>query len=184
MKLHGVLAFLGLLLSLALSQLITNVYPNTVPIGNSTAQFVSGVFGLDGPKVGPTPGPTSYDWWYFDAVSADNNCSVVMVFYVATSKGFPFIFSNTTLSVDFFATFKDGTTVFYPLANLPSTAGSATVVTDGNGSSGSWKSTGAQWLGTLDMSSYIITIDAPSVGIKGSLTLKSVSSSTLAMLFK
>jgi hypothetical protein len=171
-----------MLLQPALSQLITtNVYPNTAPVGNSTAQFVSGVFGLDGPKVGPTPGSTSYDWWYFDAVSADNNCSVVIVFYVATSNGFPFILGNTTLSVDFFATFEDGTSVFYPLANLPSTAGSATVVTVDNGSSGYWKSTGAQWIGTPDLSSYIITIDAPSVGIKGALTLESVRSSALAM---
>lgn len=165
------LPIMSLLLHQTLSNLI-NIYPNTVHAGNSVAQFVSGSAGFDGPKVTPNNG-TSYDWWYFDAVSAENNCSIVIVFYIATNTGFPFVLSGSALSIDFFATFENGTTVVFPINSQPS--GEAIIVTNGNGSTGYWNSTGAQWVGTASMSSYVITINSPTLGIKGSLTLNSVS---------
>ena len=178
MKLHSVLAFLGAAIQQTLSQVITDVFPNTVNTGNSIVQFRSTASGLDGPKVGHSPNATSYDWWYFDAVSTNGNSSLVIVFYVATSNGFPFLAPGSALSVNFFATFENGSSVVYFLENLPSNSGAATVVTAGDGSSGNWNSTGAQWTSTPDMSSYVITVDAPSFGIKGSLILESVRSST------
>lgn len=134
---------MSLLLHQALSNLI-NIYPNTVHAGNSVAQFVSGSAGFDGPKVTPN-NRTSYDWWYFDAVSAENNCSIAIVFYIATNTSFPFLLPGSALSIDFFATFENGTTVVFPIISQPS--GEAIVVTDGNGSTGYWNSTGAQWVG-------------------------------------
>ena len=74
--------------------------------------------------------------------------------------------------------FDDGTLLFLPINDLPSTAGEATIVTDKNGSSGSWESTGFQWTSTSDMSQYTVAIDAPLLGISGSLVLNSVCSST------
>jgi hypothetical protein len=176
MMLYGSLALLSSLLHLALAISI-NVYPNIVNPGNSSAKFVSGPAGLDGPKVAP-PNGTSYDWWYFDAVSADSNASIVIIFYVATSDGFPFLAPGSALSVNFFATFENGTSLVYFLEDLPSNTGAATVITDGNGSSGYWNSTGAKWIGTPDVSGYVVTIDSPKYGIKGSLILDSVSSGT------
>jgi hypothetical protein len=154
-----------------------NTYPNTVNVGNSVAQFISGSTGLDGPKVTPNNG-TSYDWWYFDAISAENNCSIVIVFYIATNMGFPFLLPGSALSIDFFATFENGTTIFFPINNQPS--GETIVMTDGNGSAGYWNSTGAQWVGSANMSNYVITINSPTLGIKGSLLLNSVRSSPCA----
>jgi hypothetical protein len=177
MKLHSSLALLAALFRLALANSI-DVYPNTVNAGNSVVQFVSGLGGLDGPKVKPNNG-TSYDWWYFDAVSTVSNCSIVIVFYVATNAGFPFLLPGSAISANVFATFEDGTSVFLPVNNQPSNDGSAIIVTDGNGSAGYWESIGAQWVGSPTMSNYVITIDSPTIGVKGTLTLSSVCSSPL-----
>jgi hypothetical protein len=151
----------------------TTVIPNAIQTGMSVAQFVSSTSGLDGPKVQPN-NATSFDWWYFDAVSEDNLSSVVIVFYLSTDLGFPFLLPGSAISVDIFVSFDDGTYLFFPLNDLPSTAGEATVVTVGDGSSGIWASTGFQWTGTSNMSQYVVTIDSPALGISGSLTLNSV----------
>lgn len=148
--------------------------PNVIRPGNSIAQFVSGASGLDGPKMDPEINATSFDWWYFDAVSENNSCAVVIVFYMTTQLGFPFVLPLSTLSVDIFATFEDGTLVFLPLNDPPLSAGEATVVTDGDGSSGIWKGTGFQWKGAPDLSQYVVTVDSPLLGINGTLVLTSV----------
>lgn len=147
---------------------------NVIRLGNSVAQFVSGTSGLDGPKMDPEINATSFDWWYFDAVSEDNSCAVVIVFYMTTDLGFPFVPPLSTLSVDIFATFEDGTLVFLPLNSSPLSAGEATVVTDGDGSSGIWKGTGFEWKGVPDLSQYVVTIDSPLLDISGTLVLTSV----------
>jgi hypothetical protein len=147
---------------------------NQIQPGNSIAQFISGSSGLDGPKMNPEINATSFDWWYFDAVSDSNSCAIVIVFYMSTDLGFPFVLPLSTLSVDIFATFEDGTLVFLPLNDAPLSAGSATVVTDGDGSSGIWDGTGFSWNGTSDLSQYTVTIDYPLLGISGTLVLNSV----------
>jgi hypothetical protein len=147
---------------------------NEIRLGNSIAQFVSGASGLDGPKMDPEINATSFDWWYFDAVSENNSCAVVIVFYMSTDLGFPFVLPLSTLSVDIFATFEDGTLVFLPLNDLPLSAGTATVVTDGDGSSGIWEGTGFEWKGAPDLSQYVVTIDSPLLDITGTLSLNSV----------
>lgn len=175
MKLHN-LAIAGAFCTLALrvlcSQTIT--VSNAVQLGDSVAQFVSDASGLDGPKMDPEINSTSFDWWYFDAVSENNSCAVVIVFYMTTDLGFPFVPPLSTLSVDIFATFEDGSLVFLPLNNPPLSAGSATVVTDGDGSSGIWEGTGFEWKGAPDLSQYVVTIDSPLLGMSGSLVLNSV----------
>ncbi|KAH8586970.1 hypothetical protein B0O99DRAFT_585157 [Bisporella sp. PMI_857] len=152
----------------------TLVVPNTIRYGPSVTQFVSDDSGLDSPKVHPN-NATNFDWWYFDAVSEDSSSSIVIVFYLATNLGFPFRLPLSAVSVDIFVSFDDGSLLFYPINSLPFTAGEATVVTDGNGSSGSWKSTGFEFTGTSDLSRYIVKIDSPILGIKGSLVLTSAA---------
>jgi hypothetical protein len=96
MKLYSDLAqILATFLQPALSNSV-DVYPNSVNTGNSVAQFTSGVTGFDGPKVSSLNG-TSYDWWYFDAVSSTSNASIVLVFYIATDAGFPFLLPGSGL---------------------------------------------------------------------------------------
>ena len=51
---------------------------------NSLVQFISGTNSLDGPKIGPV-NDTVFDWWYFDAVAADGETSIVVTFFTSTS---------------------------------------------------------------------------------------------------
>src|SRR3954452_10827676 len=85
----------------------TLVVPNIIQTGTSNAQFVSGISGLDGPKVRPN-NATTFDWWYFDAVSKDGLSSIVVVFYLSTDLGFPFLLPLSAVSVDIFVSFDDG----------------------------------------------------------------------------
>jgi hypothetical protein len=156
-----------------ISSASTLIVPNTIQTGPSTAQFISDASGLDSPKVNPT-NATSFDWWYFDAVSADSLSSVVIVFYLSTDLGFPFLLPGAAVSVDIFVSFDDGTLLFLPINDLPGTAGEATVVSDGEGASGSWANTGFSFEGSSDLSQYTVTIDSPLLGISGSLVLNSV----------
>lgn len=147
---------------------------NNIASGASIAQYISGASGLDGPKMSPEINATSFDWWYFDAVAEDASMGLVVVFYLSTELGFPFVPPLSALSVDIFATFEDGTLVFLPENDLPLQAGAATITTDGDGASGVWKGTGFEFSGTPDLSSYTVTIDSPLLGITGTLELKSV----------
>ena len=168
-----ILSTLWALLAMRVAGSTTTTVRNVIQAGTSVAQFVSDASGLDSPKVHPN-NATSFDWWYFDAVSNDNLASVVIVFYLSTDLGFPFLLPGSAISVDIFVSFDDGTYLFLPLNDLPSTAGEATIVTDGNGSSGVWDNTGFQWTSSSDMSQYVVTINSPWLGISGSLTLNSV----------
>jgi hypothetical protein len=154
----------------------TIVVPNNIITGqHSIAQYVSGISGLDGPKITPVVNSTSYDWWYFDAVSSDASMGIVVVLYLSTDLGFPFVPPGSALSADVFATFDDGSLVFLPLNNVPGDAGSAIITTNGDGASGVWEGTGFSFDGTPDLSRYAVIIDNPTLGISGTLDLKSVS---------
>jgi hypothetical protein len=89
----------------------THIVPNTVAIGNSIAQYISGDSGLDGPKVSPEINATSFDWLYFDAVSEDSSMAIVIVFFLSTDLGFPFVLPLSALSVYISTTFEAGSTV-------------------------------------------------------------------------
>jgi hypothetical protein len=85
------------------------VVPNKIALGPSVPQFVSGASALDGPKLTNEVNATSFDWWYFDAVSSNSQAAIVVVFYLSTSLGFPFVPLGSVLLVDIFATYLDGT---------------------------------------------------------------------------
>jgi hypothetical protein len=149
----------------------THTVPDTVALGNSIAQYISGDSGLDGPKVSPEINATSFDWWYFDAVSEDSSMAIVMVFFLSTDLGFPFVLPLSALSVYISATFEAGSTELNAENNLPLQAGEATIVTDGDEASGVWKGTGFEFQGTPDLSKYTVTVDSPALGISGTLEL-------------
>ncbi|MCJ1383439.1 hypothetical protein MMC17_006553 [Xylographa soralifera] len=147
-------------------------YPNTVN-GSSDALFTSSAHGLDAPKV-DTINNTSWEWWYFDAVSEDQRSSVVFTFFVAPATGFPESGApdNAILSATIALTYP-GQEFSSFLSTVQATE--ARVVSVGNGASGTWKGSGMEFVGTPDLSNYVINVDSPSIGVKGSMSLRSVA---------
>lgn len=152
------------------------VYPGTVQNGISHAQFSSstgndtGLFtGVDSPKL-DFINSTVTQWWYFDAVSTDLLNSLTIIFFTSTSLAFPFILPNDSVTVAYvWATFPNGT-----VYTGYTTASFATITTIGDGSSGSWESTGFKWDGDPKMQKYIVTIESNEMDISGTLELDSV----------
>lgn len=118
----------------------------------------------------------------FDAVSSNSKESLVIVFYFSTDLGFEFRLPGAAISADIFVSFEDGSTLFYPVNSLPGSLGSATVVSEGQGASGVWKSTGFEFKGTDDLSKYTVTIDNPLLGVKGTMVLDSVGCFSFVLL--
>jgi hypothetical protein len=149
---------------------VTKIIPTDPGIGPTTAQFYSGdsLF-FDGPKLDFVNG-TSFDWWYFDAVSSDGSYQLTVTFYttVATTLGFATGFGTTN-----FVTF----TAMYPNGTEYQQFGFAgpVVISDGLfGIEGNWTGTGFTFSGTADLSYYRIDIDSPALGIKGCMVFDSV----------
>ena len=148
----------------------TKVIPSTPGLGATTAEFYSGESNFfDGPKLDFVNG-TSFDWWYFDAVSSDGSTQLTITFFntVATTLGFGAGFGTTNF-VSFTAYFPNGTE--YQQFGL---AGPA-IVTEGLfGIEGNWTGTGFTFVGTADLSYYRIDIDSPALGIQGYMAFDSV----------
>lgn len=147
-----------------LSATVTNV-PLPAKGVHSTVEFRSGQTGLDGMKVFPS-NDTTVDWWYFDVVSWDHKSEIVITFYTA---GAAFNQSGTPNMVLITYTFENGTDL-----NIHLQAEDVRIGTIGNGSSGEYQGVG-DWLGSSDMSQYVVRLDSPSNGIFGEIVLKSVS---------
>jgi hypothetical protein len=146
------------------------IVPSTPFSGNVHANTISKHGNLDGPQLSAVNG-TSYEWWYFDAISTDFMSSITIVFYTALASGFGFIEPTTDVTVvgiDFM--FPNGTT---KSAMLDATE--AIITTSGQGSSAVFENTGAEWTGESDLSLYEVTINSPNSGIVGSFRLKSVA---------
>jgi hypothetical protein len=72
--------------------------PSTVFSGNVEANTISTNSNLDGPQLSAV-NSSSYEWWYFDAVSQDLKCAITIVFYTALASGFGFIPPSTNVTV-------------------------------------------------------------------------------------
>ncbi|KAH6974316.1 hypothetical protein BKA56DRAFT_449319, partial [Ilyonectria sp. MPI-CAGE-AT-0026] len=122
---------------------------------------------FDGPKI-DIVNQTSFDWWYFDAVSFDGSSHVVVNFYTSdiSTLGFPPLL-NTTTFVQFTTAFKNGS--IYEQV-FPSH--DASIETKGDGSSGRFEGSGATWVGSPSMSQYTVNVDVPALGIKGHIKLR------------
>lgn len=144
--------------------------PESVP---SDVEFTYSGTSFDGPKVRPV-NRTTFDWWYFSAISSDlasgDLSSAVVTFYDATPAGFAALSNKTTkLEVSLTGSFKDGTP--FGIDAFPATA---VVVTVGDGSVGKWGEHG-YWKGASDLTKYDISFRDDSTGTKGSMTLESAS---------
>ncbi|KAJ7446110.1 hypothetical protein FB451DRAFT_1188870 [Mycena latifolia] len=145
--------------------------PSAVQNGTSQAQFTSTATGLDAPKVHPING-SAFDWWYFDVVSTDPTvlASVVVTFFTSSQPAFPLLDPSDSITVArIWVSFPNGT-----LWEAAPTADGATVISDGDTSSGTWHGTGFSWVGT-PAGGYLIVIDAPDAGVKGTISFRSVA---------
>ncbi|KAL7916776.1 hypothetical protein GGI35DRAFT_466301 [Trichoderma velutinum] len=129
--------------------------------------------GFDDPKLWPGANETSYDWWYFDAVSATTNESVTLIFYNTGPNGFPYGYvGDGPFSVGISGSFANGSLFAF---TAPVT-GDVIIKTDESGISGEWSGSGFAFYGTsLDGPSptYVLKIDAPAIGCYGTVTLRS-----------
>lgn len=111
--------------------------------------------------------------WYFDAVSASTNASVVVVFYNSGPNALTKPYLGGPLSVDIIGTFANGTVFDLKIpassANVeygPDQGVSLDLVGSG------FSFTGSNLKGTSVQ--YVVSIDSPSIGIKGTIRLDSV----------
>ncbi|KAJ6457631.1 hypothetical protein C8R45DRAFT_1184337 [Mycena sanguinolenta] len=141
--------------------------PGTVQNGTSYAQFISSAMSLDAPKVHPI-NPSTFDWWYFDVVSANSTdlSSVIVIFFTSPQSAFPLLAPSDSITTAYiYVSFPNGT-----LWSAVASADSATVETKGDGASGTWHGTGFSWTGSLsDGSGYLVSINAPDVGVTGTI---------------
>jgi hypothetical protein len=146
------------------------VIPSAVFSGNVVANTISTNVNLDGPQLSAV-NSSSYEWWYFDAVSQDLKSAITIVFYTALASGFgliPPISNVTVVGVDFL--FPNGTT-----GSIELTATEAVITTIYQGSSAVYKDTGAGWQGAPDLSYYEVKINSPENGVVGTFELKSIA---------
>ncbi|KAH8816964.1 hypothetical protein F5884DRAFT_241189 [Xylogone sp. PMI_703] len=168
-KLSPLLALAGSAVSQCFKDL---TFSPLLHLGPSEVQFMScGTAGaVDAPRVNPI-NATTFDWWYFDAVSLDGSQALSVVFFTSSFIGFSFDVASLIdpLNVWIFANFGDG-----PALTLPVPATSVEIQTDGNdGVSGKWADSGISFSGALDLSNFNVTLDNTLLGLKGTFSLKS-----------
>ncbi|KAF7374730.1 hypothetical protein MSAN_00358300 [Mycena sanguinolenta] len=168
----GLLAFTGL--AFANSDCSTGPVYNLPPVasnGTSQVDYIAAATGLNGPHVHPV-NASAYDLWYFDVVDTapNSNASVVLVFFDTPPGTFPFPPGswNTSLLVTLAITFPNGT--FASTTTEVGLATNATVVVDGEGSSGNWEGVGLNWTYDVVTGAYDVFFDSAQFdGIKGSI---------------
>lgn len=140
----------------------TNILP--APPVNGPASFSSkaSFYGMDGVQV-QIPNATSYEWWYFDAVSADHSRAVVFQPHLQSREfGVRLVLRLNFAYGD--GTFDEFTVPGDKLFVSTIGAGSAGLASDGSYS----------WIGAPDLAEYTINMDLPELGISGEITMQSV----------
>ncbi|KAH0835258.1 hypothetical protein AYO21_07172 [Fonsecaea monophora] len=170
MKFYQTLLLLGITCVFPVLGQETHVYPPVLQVGPSTAEFTTSGTALDGPKLDKI-NATSFDWWYFDAVSDDRQlqATIIMVSGDSSTLGFPI--SVGTSNYCFLSVLMPDQTIFQEVL----LSGDATIVTSEDGTSGSYAGSGVSWTGAGDISSYVVTVDDSSLGVAGNMTLNSVA---------
>lgn len=150
---------------------ITKTIPSTPGLGPTTAEFYSGSSPFfDGPKLDFING-SSFDWWYFDAVSSDGKTQLTITFFttVATTLGFGADFGTTNF-VSFLAAFPNGTQ--YQQFDF---AGPVVIQEGRFGIRANWTGTGFSFEGSRDLGFYRVVVDSDRLRIHGDMTFDSVS---------
>lgn len=144
-----------------------------IPTPNQTLPTDS-LLALDKPQVSNITNST-FDWWYFDAVSdTDPRESLVVTFFAAPATAFPFIKSTDSVLIAYiWATFANGS-IFarYQPATLATVSGGQSAHSP---SAGNWSSTGFSWEALEDdLSRYEVVIASTEMGVHGRFVLSSV----------
>ncbi|KAJ4490640.1 hypothetical protein J3R30DRAFT_3694346 [Lentinula aciculospora] len=150
----------------------TVTFPPTVGLGTSDVQYTSSASSFDALKISNV-NSTTYEWYYFDAISDDGSYSAVATFFIAPNTAFPFTGSPTMTLEVLLSIQTPDSDVFY-LNGVFAT--DAQVTTDGDGASGIWEGTGLSFNSSSDMSSYDIVIDsADLMGVTGTISMQSIA---------
>jgi hypothetical protein len=157
----------------------TIVIPFTAQTGPSDAQFAFHNEELDAPELALV-NSTAWEWWYYDVVALDQTSSFVMAFFASPSTAFPFLPPGLGSMdvVGIWGTFPNGTAFTNYVA-----AEEVTITLDKDGSHGVWEGSGVDWFGNGDGSSYVVTFDSLGLGVKGTVSLKSVCTKAVLVLF-
>ncbi|KAF4947055.1 hypothetical protein FGADI_10685 [Fusarium gaditjirri] len=138
--------------------------------GPSDVQFTSCATGADGPRVFPI-NSTTYDWWYFDAVSDDGVHALTVIFFTSSFVGFSFDLLSAIDPLNVYVFYNNGGDgVSFPIAST-----SVTIKLDGDGASGDWTGSGASFQGAADLSTYKVTFKKTILNpsVEGTLALSS-----------
>ncbi|KAJ5681905.1 uncharacterized protein N7477_001845 [Penicillium maclennaniae] len=112
---------------------------------------------------------TSFDLWYFDAVSKTTSAAINIVFYNTGD----FHANPNPLAVQVYGTFDNGT----EFSAQALASGGAVIENNAHGVSGDWKGTGASFRGSnLDKPhvEYEIKFDSPDIGLSGTYRLNTL----------
>lgn len=157
--------------------------PSKIQTGTATARFniaspnktlsETSILALDSPQISKVTS-TSFDWWYFDAVSTTTPAeSLTIILFSSAVSAFPWLDSSesSVLIAYLWAAFANGS-VFqeYVPAKLA-------VVEEGPAGkgSGAWDGTGFQWVAGDEDSMYSVVVASEEMGVYGRFTLSSVS---------
>ncbi|KAF7323312.1 hypothetical protein HMN09_00112000 [Mycena chlorophos] len=152
--------------------------PAKVQPGTAIADLVySSSLGLDALKISSVTN-TSWDWWYFDVVSLnpDDRSSFTVVFYAASYNALPTFLpaSDAATWVQIIGSYPNGT--LWGSTDTIDTNG-ATVTIGQDFTEGVWADSGFSWTGSS--SEYLISIDSPALGVKGTMSLNAIAPSHL-----
>lgn len=140
--------------------------PTTGPV---SVQFTSTHNSLDAPKLSAV-NETTAQWWYFD-IASTHLAHVTVTYFTSSNVSFAPLGPISGIDTFFiWASFANGTLWE---SELP--ASEVVITTAGEGASGVWKGVGASFTGSADLSHYALKFDNPSIGLKGTITLDSVS---------
>ncbi|KAF7323457.1 hypothetical protein HMN09_00126700 [Mycena chlorophos] len=152
--------------------------PAKVQPGTAIADLVySSSLGLDALKISSVTN-TSWDWWYFDVVSLnpEDRSSFTVVFYTASYNALPTFLpaSDAATWVQIIGSYPNGT--LWGSTDTIDTNG-ATVTIGQDFTEGVWADSGFSWTGSS--SEYLISIDSPALGVKGTMSLNAIAPSHL-----
>ncbi|KAJ6095217.1 hypothetical protein N7486_005963 [Penicillium sp. IBT 16267x] len=145
-----------------------------IPSRNTTLSKQS-ILSLDTPQISKVTA-TSFDWWYFDAVSTTTPAeSLTIILFTSAASAFPWLDSSeSVLSAYLWAAFANGS-VFqeYVPAKLA-------VVEEGE--AGMWDGSGFRWVSGDKYSAYSVVVESEEMGVYGRFTLDSDGTSTLEIV--
>ncbi|KAJ5638173.1 hypothetical protein N7490_008052 [Penicillium lividum] len=146
-----------------------------IPTPNETLNTTTRLI-LDTPQISKVT-TTSFDWWYFDAVSTTTPAeSLTITLFTSSSSAFPWLDSSesSVLIAYLWASFANGS-VFeeYLPATIATLSESSSAVAS---SSGLWSDTGFTWVAGEELSSYRVTVDSEEMGVYGTFIMESEQS--------